>query len=456
MAGRYHPTSPVLILTVETNHKTTEQESGDYHPRDGFRCSGIDEEAARVLISNRREIFRLLKEDQVRWPDDENEVFLNQSLRDGKDFSGTDETARYLPAVSRMTGGVFGAMEERGRADLLRSSHHLLVLSSAYGLLTPFEPVQFYRCQFGDYNLAYETWTRDDQVSLLLAGYISRHGIRRVFDFPYCSTLAYHECINWPLVMQTTGAEVFHGYHRWGKGDAALDFFGVFIRNHMLSAPARDLLELGAGTWHHDHIFTIERKQFTKNGTGAGDEFAGVLAGETATVEFKARALWSLDPPDLARTTPLSPAQVKYGAKASRLIIARTLAAFLNTDGGHLVIGVLETKAAGQEDQIVGIERDYPYLEDRDTDGYQRMVIDSVLKPFLDSDFFPHFSQFITVDFKKVQGKTLCWIRVKRSDTPVFVIFAREEMFFIRTGPETRELRGKREVLNYIARHFKS
>ena len=47
---------------------------------------------------------------------------------------------------------------------------------------------------------------------------------------------------------------------------------------------------------------------------------------------------------------------MKYGAKASRLIIARTLAAFLNTDGGHLVIGVLETKVAGQDDQIVRLQ----------------------------------------------------------------------------------------------------
>ena len=358
MARTRTPASPVLILTVDTNHKTREQESREYNPADGFLASGIDDRAGQVLIRNRQELFRLLKEDRIRWPDDENELFLNRSLLPGKDFFLTDENARYLPAVSRLSGGVFGAMGERGRDLLRRSPHHVLIVSAAYGLLAPFEPVQFYRCQFGDYNLAYETWTREDQVSLLLAGYITRHAIQRVFDFTYCSTLACHDCFNWPLVTEKSGAEVLHGYHRWGKGDAALDFFGVFIRDHMLAAPAGDLLDLLPGMWHHDHMFTPERKAYAKKPLTADDEFARLLAGETDTVEFKARALWSLDPPDPARKTPLSPDEMRYGAKASKLILAKTIAAFLNSEGGNLVIGVLENKDDGEDDHIVGIERD--------------------------------------------------------------------------------------------------
>jgi cytoplasmic iron level regulating protein YaaA (DUF328/UPF0246 family) len=456
MTRIFNPTSPVLILTVDTNHKTKEKESKEFNPDDSFRFSGIDENVSQNLVKTRAEIFQLLKENKIRWPDDEDELFINQSLRNGKDFFGNDENARYLPAVSRLAGGVYGAMGERGKDFLIHSPHHFLIVSAAYGLLMPFEPIQFYSCQFGDYNLTYDKWTQDNQISELLINYINKYKIKRIFDFTYCSTLSYHNSLNWSHINQKTGTEIFHGYHRWGKGDAALDFFGVYIRDHMLLSPAKNLMELKPDNWQEDHIFTTEKKQFEKKKPIDENEFAKILAkGETGTVEFKARALWSLDPPKSVREKPPSNEEMKFGAKASKIIITKTIAAFLNSDGGNLVIGIFENKNDDHNDHIVGIERDYSYLEDRCMDGYQRMVIDTILKPFLDSDFFPHFSKFISIEFEKVQGKTVCWIKIKKSDSPVFVEFGKEEMFFIRTGPETRELRGKREVLNYISRHFK-
>ncbi|MDO8873419.1 MAG: putative DNA binding domain-containing protein [Methanoregula sp.] len=456
MARIYIPTSPVLILTVDTNHKTKEKESNEYNPDDSFRFSGISENTGQNLSKTRAEIFHLLKENKIRWPDDKDELFINQSLLNGKDFFGNDDNARYLPAVSRLSGGVYGSMGERGKDFLLHSPHHFLIVSAAYGLLMPFESIQFYSCQFGDNNLTYEKWTQKNLISELLIDYINKYKIKRIFDFTYCSTLAYHECLNWPLINQKTGSEIFHGYHKWGKGDAALDYFGVYILDHMLLSPTQNLMELESNAWHHDHIFTIERKLFETKKPVNDNEFIRILAdGENESVEFKARALWSLDPQKPVREKPPSNDEMKYGAKASKIIIAKTIAAFLNTDGGNLIVGIFENKNDDHDDHIVGIERDYAYLEDRCIDGYQRMVIDTILKPFFENDFFPHFSKFISIDFKKVQGKTVCWIKVKKSHHPVFVIFGKDEMFFVRTGPETRELRGKREVLNFISNHFK-
>ncbi|MDD5189128.1 MAG: putative DNA binding domain-containing protein [Methanoregula sp.] len=457
MARIYNPTSPVLILTVDTNHKSKENESLEYNSDDSFRFSGIEEKAGQNLVKTRAEIFQLLKENKVRWPDDDDELFINKSLLNGKDFFGSDDNTRYLPAVSRLSGGVYGAMGERGKDFLLQSPHHFLILSAAYGLLMPFEPIQFYSCQFGDYNLTYEKWTQENQISELLIDYINKHKIKRIFDFTYCSTLAYHECLNWPLISNKTGSEILHGYHKWGKGDAALDFFGVYIRDHLLLSTPQKLMEIKPDNWNEDHIFTTEKKQFERKKPIDDNEFIKLLAGgEKETVEFKARALWSLDPSKPVREKPPSNDEMKYGAKVSKFIIAKTIAAFLNTDGGNLVIGIFENKNDNQNDYIVGIERDYAYLEDPCADGYQRMVIDSILKPFFENDFFPHFSKFISIEFKKIQRKTVCWIKVKNSDKPIFLIFGKDEMFYVRTGPETRELRGKREILNYISRHFKS
>lgn len=455
MTGTFNPTSPVLIITVDTNHKTKENESKQYNSQDGICFSGISTDNVAALTKYRREIFPLLKENKIHWPEDENELFINQSLRNGKDFFGNDEDAQYLPAISRLIGGVFGAMGERRKELIQTSAHHFLVVSAAYGLLTPFEPIQYYSCQFGDYNATYDIWTRQNQISELLIDYIQKHGIKRIFDFTYCSTFAYHECFDWSLISKKTGSDIFHAYHRWGKGDAALIFFGSFIRDRIIPAATNDLMAMQPDTWYSDHTFTVERRKFERKPRSEDEEFAELLKnGETENVEFKSRACWSLDSVRPVPEKPPSPEEKKYGVQASKFIIAKTIAAFLNTDGGNLVIGLLENKNDQVKDHILGIERDYIYLEDRCVDGYQRMIIDSILKPYFDRDFFYQFSKFVSFAFKKVNDKTLCWIKIKKADNPIFITSGKEDMFFIRTGPETRELKGKKETWNYISRHF--
>jgi hypothetical protein len=198
------------------------------------------------------------------------------------------------------------------------------------------------------------------------------------------------------LISKRTGSDVFHAYHRWGKGDAALLYFGSFIRDHMIPAPTHDLMAIQPDTWFADHIFTIEKRKFEKKPISEDEEFAKILSkGETETVEFKSRALWSLDPVRPVPEKPLSSEEKKYGVQASKFIIAKTIAAFLNTDGGNLVIGLFENKNDQVKDHILGIERDYIYLKDRCIDGYQRMIIDSILEPYFDRDFFYQFSKFL-------------------------------------------------------------
>jgi len=62
-------------------------------------------------------------------------------------------------------------------------------------------------------------------------------------------------------------------------------------------------------------------------------------------------------------------------------MIAKTIAGFLNTEGGNLVIGIRENKG-GAPNEIIGIESEYPKLRDPCADGYRRILIDEIIRKF--------------------------------------------------------------------------
>ena len=78
----------------------------------------------------------------------------------------------------------------------------------------------------------------------------------------------------------------------------------------------------------------------------------------------------------------------KYRNNASKFIIARSIAGFLNTDGGDLIIGIQEDRIKNSI-QAVGIEEDYSKLQekDRNPDGYRRMIVDSDYPEISAGDF---------------------------------------------------------------------
>ena len=68
-----------------------------------------------------------------------------------------------------------------------------------------------------------------------------------------------------------------------------------------------------------------------------------IANGETHFIEFKADALWSAKytAEDIKNHRPQSSELRTFGKSTSKIIIAKTVAAFLNSEGGHLVIGCL-------------------------------------------------------------------------------------------------------------------
>jgi hypothetical protein len=194
---------------------------------------------------------------------------------------------------------------------------------------------------------------------------------------------------------------------------------------------------------------------YTEPGEDAGAIQTMIRTGECDHVEFKLRALWSIDLPNEEILASKSPEVRKYRNYASKFIIARSIAGFLNTDGGELVIGIREDRMLSTT-EVVGIENEYPHLQelDRNPDGYRRMLIDSIVRRYL-PEIFESASRFIRITFPEIDGKLVCHLHITPTDRPVFVDTGTEEIFFIRVDASTRALTGK-TMTRYILNRFSS
>jgi predicted HTH transcriptional regulator len=110
--------------------------------------------------------------------------------------------------------------------------------------------------------------------------------------------------------------------------------------------------------------------------------------------------------------------------------VLKTVAAFLNTEGGDLLIGVADDRA------IVGIDRDQLESDDK----FMRHLAQAVRNGLGD-----RAGTCIDPKTQIVQGKTVCVVSCQRSPEPVFLKWKGMESsaggdFFVRSGPSTVKL----------------
>ena len=178
-----------------------------------------------------------------------------------------------------------------------------------------------------------------------------------------------------------------------------------------------------------------------------------IREGENNHVEFKLKSLWSSDLTNEEIAASDSGDVRKYRNNASKFIIARAIAGFLNTGGGDLLIGIDENRLSNSI-RIAGLTEDYQkmHTEDRNPDGYRRMIIESIVRKFL-PEIFDVAGRYLHLSFPIVSGKTICHIHISPADKPVFVNAGNEEIFFIRTDASTRPIAGK-ALSDYILERF--
>lgn len=149
-----------------------------------------------------------------------------------------------------------------------------------------------------------------------------------------------------------------------------------------------------------------------------------ISLGETGQVEFKATLRTNL------HTNKKDP-RMEY-------TVLRTLAGFLNTNGGTLTIGVYD------DGSPVGIAVDGFENEDK-----MALHLVSIIKSRLDTMAMP----FVHIHFDDYMGTRVMVVNCKRSPKPIFMKDDKEQRFFIRTGPSTTELKGS-ELIEYRTIRF--
>src|SRR6516162_5705035 len=142
-----------------------------------------------------------------------------------------------------------------------------------------------------------------------------------------------------------------------------------------------------------------------------------IKRGESKTLEFKSTLRWSLK-------------EERRDDKGVTQAALKTIAAFLNTEGGDLLLGVAD------DGSIVGIERDRLENDDK----FMRHLAQVVRNGMGD-----RAGTCIDPKTQIVQGKTVCVVSCQRSPEPVFLKWKGVEAtpegdFFVRSGPGTSRL----------------
>jgi predicted HTH transcriptional regulator len=149
-----------------------------------------------------------------------------------------------------------------------------------------------------------------------------------------------------------------------------------------------------------------------------------ITLGESATLEFKSTLQW-----DVIQN------QVN---KDLRLSVLKTVAAFLNSEGGTLIIGVEDNGA------VFGLGRDLPLVKGKTLDGFEQTLMNLV-----SHHVGPEFSRLIKVRFADLNGKQVCAVDVDKAAEPAFTEGPRGKEFYVRVGNTTRVLDAE-ETHRYI------
>lgn len=148
-----------------------------------------------------------------------------------------------------------------------------------------------------------------------------------------------------------------------------------------------------------------------------------IAQGESRVVEFKSTGRLNL-------YTNKKDASIEWA-------IVKTICAFMNSDGGTLLVGVSD------QGKLHGIEPDFPYVHSKNTDGWDRWLVDLV-----SSKIGASAATDLRVWFCVMNKKTIVRIDVSRATNPIFAKRSNGNVFLARLGNSTREMSGP-DLLEY-------
>ena len=136
-----------------------------------------------------------------------------------------------------------------------------------------------------------------------------------------------------------------------------------------------------------------------------------IQQGETETVEFKSTVRWNLHSDKPGREIELA--------------WLKALVAFLNTNGGNVLIGV------GDDGRVLGLETDKFANEDKCLRHIGNLI---------NQHIGVEFTQLIQYDIVGLDDKKIAYLRCSQSTSPAFLKSGKDEEFYVRTGPANQKL----------------
>jgi hypothetical protein len=117
----------------------------------------------------------------------------------------------------------------------------------------------------------------------------------------------------------------------------------------------------------------------------------------------------------------------------------KTIVAFLNSEGGILLIGVSDSR------EILGIEKDNFENSDRFNRHFTNLI-----KERVGNEYLP----YMNFELIQMENKNLLKVECRKSNKPVFLRCDGLEEFYIRVGASTIQIIGS-EVIEYVKNRFK-
>ena len=154
---------------------------------------------------------------------------------------------------------------------------------------------------------------------------------------------------------------------------------------------------------------------------------------------FGASAVWSIDTVDLLAAEGEEGRHIEFKQtarwnvreqrkdKTMEEVIAKTVAGFLNGEGGTLLIGV------NDNGEPVGLDADYKLVKPPDRDGYVNW-----LDPMLQNSLGHAGAHRVRVRFDIVSGYDVCRLDVPASSKPIWATKGDEMVLYERRSNSTR------------------
>ena len=191
--------------------------------------------------------------------------------------------------------------------------------------------------------------------------------------------------------------------------------------------------------WKQEHRVPKDRdfrpgefeKRYQQSNHFEQDSIADLIQqGENVTVEFKSTLQWNV--------------KRNQQDRELRFECLKTVAAFLNSEGGTLVIGVED------DGTVFGLQRDLSLLGKRqDLDGFEQTLM-NLIREYIGAEV----ARFLHVRFEQIDGKDVCIVEVEKAAKEVYMKAKPQKIFYIRHGNTTVVLEVEK-IHGYILDHWK-